>query len=480
MSFWEDKARVFWADNRIAPGSSNEFYPWSKASSGMVPGTKVWRLSSTWWMDEANRMKLTSPCDPSPCREGLAIWDRAMLAPRRSTSVVPAGQATGPMVNVEWSDTLMALNDVTPGLEGKRPRGRYVWDLLEPGLVGPGVPGGAWDLIELAHMLTHRTNAYDKTRFKYSQTSTALAWNLFKIMFALKYDLIMDMNPEKSKEKTLDSLDKRGIRITMSRNFRNPYLDIPCTGDRTLRKDKDTAVIVASSYIEPQPNQKNVDEGKWMELNRWSCLPTVVCFAGWQSVDFVTHAQLVKFRMGKDLFWEIPVHSLENPGDIRHVLGWGMGEPGQDEGDGKRFFKVMDYLKSDSFAKSRKCSKTLPCRNCMKVNPRIDGCPSKPREKDPQVNEDWLKYEEGMERILDTCEKATKYFEGHIHGHSVVKKERKKRNSTSNRISLLKSRMERLESKAKVKMAKGFVSEARHLRKISDKLKSEIEESMEV
>ena len=463
QEFWEERSRRFWAENPMSGAlEKNAFYPWNLSSKGMTWGSKLWKSSAGFWAAPEHQAMFLHPWEPSPCRTGLAVWDRSILVPRSSGSVLPAGQAVGHVINFDWHQTLMDLNDVTPGLKGKRPDGQHVWDLLK-------FPD-SWELVNLAHSLAHKLVHVERQRFRYCQTSQILAGCLFKIMLAIKYDLVMDMEPGKDRTGTLDSLEKRGIRIHMSRQFRNPRMDIPCIGPNSLRQDYDTCVILAAMHFEPQPNQRIMDESRWLEVNRWSCLPTIACFSGWQTVDVITHSQLVRYRNGKDLFWELPVHAMESSGKFHLLLNE------KDEGDNRRFFKVWDYLDSPEWKKDKACSRTLPCRSCMQVNSRIENSPVKPVGEMDEKNKDWLKYEEGMETIYSTCEKAIQFYEGHIDSHTAAKKERRSRNSLSAKVDRLTERAKTISVRAKRKRAEGFLSEAKLLFQKRDELLKEIEE----
>lgn len=464
--FWKDRNDRFWAENPMGNGTGpNAFYPWSapQSKTGLNRSSTVWKSASAWLSDEANRGTRYGYLSSSPVRKGLAVWDRTMFVPRPSTSVLPAGSASSGASNTDWPEILDNLNDVTPGLGGKRPSGRFVWDLMN-------MPR-AWELANLAHVLVHKVMSSKRERFSYSQTANALAGFMFKVCMAVRYDLVMDMDPHMtSSGKNLDSLEKRGVRINMARQFRNPRMDIPCLGANAPRMDRDVCYVCGSAYVEPQPNPRTVDEGGWLEVNRWSCLPTVFCFAGWQTVDFVSHSQFVKYRNGGDIFWETPVGSLEPPSMFTEVLA----DSSSDTGDGVRYFRVMDYLDTMAYQASKACCPPLPCRNCMKVNTRVDNCPVRPAGE-PEAKRTWLEYEEGMERIYSTCRKAAQFFEGRLEGHRKAKVSRRKRSSISSKVEKLEEQARRLGERAMKKMTSGFLSEARELRKKRDGLLEQAE-----
>ena len=465
-SFWKEHCERFLREyppsEAYPPPCKNPYFPWHLLERNVHRSREDWvntrndifglvktpelALVSEWFKYPKSLM------DKAPYRtNGLVMWDRCILVPRYSDVVIAAGQACGVYSNTDWIGILNCLNDVTTS---KRPSGDFVFDVMNM--------EHSWDIMETAHILTHKMQDVGY----YSSTSNVLAAFVLKICLALKYNLVIDMDPHKAKDDTRDSLDLIGCRMNMSPRLRQPVLDIPATGPKSLMVDRDTMVISGSVQFEPQPNPNNVAAGKWLEVNRWSCLPTIVCFAGWQTSDFISHSQLVQFKRNTNLYWEVQVQSLEPPSMFFGLLP--KARP-----DNVRYWHIQDYWKSRKYNADRGVYPTLPCRSCMKVNPRIEGCPQRP-PGEPCKSHEWAKYTEGMEAIFQTCHKATVYQEGRKVGHTRVKRERKAAKVNYAALKKLRDKLAKLEEKIVKKRFDGYITESRELRLEAVKIRDQI------
>ena len=444
QSFWKSKIDRFWEGKTTeASGGSNSHFPW--ALKELRPKNYVNRCKSAALYLGVGRY--LGPFDKSP-GTGLAIWDRVLTVCRKDSVVLTAGSASSKYTNTDWASIQSCMNNVGVK-DGKliRPSGDYVWDITSM--------KKSWDIIRAAHILTHK---YLGKVDDYSASASMLDLFIFKICLAMRYDLVIDTEPKNAKdEDTLDSLDKRGIRLLVTPNFRKPKLDFPCTGPQALVPDRDTMVVVGSVHTEPQPNPGNVDKGKWMESNRWSCLPTIASFVGWQTVDEISSAPLVQYKKHGNLYFEIPVVGLEPPSVFPYLF------PEADKGDGKRYFKVNDWLKSKKFQIDLKNSLTLPCKSCMRVARGIEGCPVRPTV-DPDDSKPWKEYKAGMDAIYDVCKKATVYYEGKLKGHKAVKKERRESEANAAKMAAMERRIQKLKQQALRHHTNGFISKSVSLR----------------
>ena len=456
-TFWKAKSDRFFQGNSLETSlERNVHFPWC------IRELRVKNYNSRCQSAVASLEsgKYLGPFAASPCGTGLAVWDRCLTFPRKNDSVIPAYTSTSAYINTDWHSILAGMNNVSVK-DGKvvRPHGDFVWDVT-------GMKN-SWDIITFAHILTHK---YTGKLTEYGVTHNILAGFLFKICLALRYDLVIDTEPKnaKSREGTLDSFEKRGIRLSICGKFRNPRLIFPCTGPQALIPDRDTMVLVGSVNLEPPPLHDNVVRGRWMEANRWSCLPTITSFVGWQTVDEISLAQLVQYQKNGNLNFEIPVTGLEPPSMFYGCI------PESDEGDGKRYFKVLDYLKSDKFKIDKKNAVTLPCKSCLKLLPGVEGYPMKPKG-DPSDSKEWKEYFNTLDAVYASCKGATVYYEGRRAGHVTVKKERRQAEANANKMAAIERRIESLKQRAEKLHMNGFLSKSTDLRiqakQLEDKLR---------
>lgn len=328
-------------------------------STGEAGGTRLWETAAT----------------PSPWEEFRTT------SPQR----VPAFRKT----NTTWlSETVPAfyrVGTVEDGEKVRRPKSPAIVDLMME-------PWG-WRLLEAAHALAHRAEV--QQRFKPQgyglYGSLTVNW-VARLAAGIKYGLPVDVSGEpapatpEEAARSNDGFYRYGISICDSNAFHAPFLRVPCLGRNAPVPDRDLCFLACGVYVEPHPKGFTDGTGKWMEVNRWSCSPTMVSFAGWELADVVFRQQPSVLVNG----WAQPEFVIAAPAlmpydSLNEYIAAGIRARGEAVPDRDRYWDVSEWLKSDACEEMIATSPTLPCRECLRLNMRAEGprasrCAPRPRK----------------------------------------------------------------------------------------------------
>lgn len=445
-----------------------------------------------WLTDEKMAAVETEPDrsqDPfAPGRAGgLRLWETAAaptpwtdfrtMSPQR----VPAFRKT----NTTW------LNETVPAFYrvGTEVNGEKVRRPQSPAIVDLMTEKWGWRLLEAAHALAHRAEV--QLRFKPQgyglYGSLTINW-VARLAAGIKYGLPVDVScdpPPASPEdawRSNDGFYRYGISICDSNAFHAPFLRIPCLGRNAPVPDRDICFLACGVYIEPHPKGFTQGTGKWMEVNRWSCSPTMVSFAGWELVDVVMRQQPNVLVNG----WSQPEFVIAAPSlmpfdRLSEYIEAGIRARGAAVPDNVRYWNVLDWLRSDSCDELIRSSPPLPCRDCLRINMRAEGAPGKPQCSPPKEKPDknskyltreereWLEWDGRIDQVFDMIEKAVMYYEARLWGASDAKRRRKDRRHAAKVRKDTITRIESLLKKARRALKGGKPS-------VAERLMAEIEE----
>lgn len=496
-----NKAKEFLDPGNIDPDSENPYYPFNTAKYEKSSDKKI-NLSSDEWMGicETCRSKCTvvdNPYEKSKFRDGLAIWDTAIGLPAlrcRGNSVYTMKNVPGTRnVNTEWTEnTLPSLNRVGRISEGGdfiRPSGNHIFDLMSSEY--------GWKMLECAHMLAHKAGdvveaSKSKSPYVYGSLNKLLVTYLFKLSVCMEYGMPIDIDMSDDDKDTNDMFDRYGIIPSVSTQLRAPSLSIECATSNMLIPDKSVCVLVGGVHIEPHPYSVTMNKDKWLEINKWSCAPTIVVDAGWELVDVISHMPLASSNPmnGKlPICYSMPTVSLNGMNLFDKFLECAKSERGECKADNIRYWNVIDYLDSEKFYSDLMASPVWPCNKCIRMNMKSEGSPMRPRSDRPdkkltketalsESEKEWLEWDEKMEKIIGCVEKATVFYEGRILGSTKAKKIRKTRmKNYRKKIKLLK-RLDVLCGKIEKKIKDGRITEATILQEEQEDIKHEIEENL--
>lgn len=412
-----------------------------------------------------------NPYEPSTLRKGgLKIWDsvyiplpeKVALNPKRSKDL---SSLRG--INTEWETvTKKALGMIgrPDGVHYLRPKGKFILDLLNDDI----------RILQGAHILTHRSAAelaHDDWTF--GETANLFFRNLVKLFISRKYSLQINVHPT---EPVQDAFDLYGIEIFGSTALRSPVLVAGIDGDESrLTQDRSVIALLGSVGVESCPQQAS--EGTlWKEVNKWSCLPTLVALAGWECVDYITHAEKTEAR--GSLCHAVPCADLQEMKDFQEVLDLAIAARGR-PGTGPHIYQAEAWFDSDDFKKGLAETPQLPCPHCLRLNREAKGIVPRPMSRKPRKTfkevsqmsypeaQEWVKYATFMRNCIEIGRKATAYASG-------SPSRMRKRNKAFKSKAETQRKIASLEKKYARKAANGYVTEAEILYNQIEQLKGEL------
>lgn len=412
-----------------------------------------------------------NPYDKSDLREGLKIWDTAYLPFPNSVSMQPVRLSDmAPLrgTNTQWESIKGTLSLVgrPDGIHYVRPRGKFILDLMTDDL----------RLLQGAHILAHREpTAFDEDDYSFGQLSDVFLLHLVRLFVARTFGLTVNVHPEHEDRTTEDAFEKYGISVFGSSDLRDPVLVADPENRARIMPDKTVAVILGSVGIEAPP--KHAAEGtSWKEINKWSCLPTLVTISGWECIDYLLHAPRVDLR-GVPCC-AIPCADLQEPDSFQELIEAASSAHGPLE-TSEDVWHVNDWLDSEDFRKGLSVTPQLPCPHCIRPSMRASAAVARPRTSKPRIPvkeisdtsslelREWRSYVTFMRNCIEIGRKATAYHLGSV--TSV-----RRRNSAFRKRSEKMHRIASLTEKFKRKYSQGYISEASAIQAEIEQLKEEL------
>ena len=455
------------------------------------------------WLTEEKRAALptgnaepvTDPFEPGRAG-GLRLWELA-AAPTpwtefrtMSAQRTPAFRKT----NTTWLEqTVPAFYRVGTVQDGeviRRPKSPAIVDLMAE-------PDG-WRLLEVAHALAHRAEIQQKFKPQGYGLYGSLTINwVARLAAALRYGFPIDVSglppPATAEEAAMshDAFYRYGISLSDSNCFQAPFLRVPCIGRHAPVPDRDICFMAVGVYIEPHPKGFTDGTGKWLEVNRWSCSPTMVSIAGWELADVVFRQQPNALVSG----WSTPEYVIAAPAlqpydTLGEYVLAAVRARGPAIPDGVRYWTVREFLRSRACEELVASSPPLPCRDCLRLNMRAEGVPGKPQCSPPKEKpnpkspyltreeREWLEWDSRVDAVFDTIEKAVVFHESRVHGNSEAKRLRRARKKAYRERCAALARIASLTAKAERAYRGGCPSKAAALmaeaRELQEKARSGI------
>ena len=398
--------RVAKLSSRFDPDRPVSFFPtkWWPGFSGYSPVTGS--APSTRWQ----------PINPA------AVWANIMNTPYCEGPVKIVDRKSMPPfqnLNTDWDGVLACLNNVgRPSGEGefRRPSGEFVVDLVKD-------PDG-WKLLEAAHSVAHAralvTGGPPMFLETLAEMVLARRWNVSFWCPTTRQIVWLD-KPEET------GFMSHGPFVSVSVNMRKPWMFVPAVGQGAPVPGRHSIAILAGVHLEPEPwsardDNPDKDDESWLEMNRWSCMPTIVCISGWKGLDELYKAPLVgKYRgSGKeDVCLTMPVTALDPPSALDALIGrWSdVGLDGTCPALGQ--WKVQSLLESDFLKGLKTVVPPLPCRDCLRLNMASPGAPSRPMSRrpdgkgpgDPEAEKEWAEYDAKVDKIFKVVDKACAFWD---------------------------------------------------------------------
>lgn len=407
------------------------------------------------------------PYDKSSLLEcGLKVWDSVYLPMPKAVSLVPKrprDMSALRSINKEWEGTKEALGMVgrPDGVHYLRPKGRYILDMMNDDI----------RMLQGAHILAHRYQMADRSdEYTFGQLSDAFLNCLVKLFIARLYGLKVNVRPGSS---AVDSFSRYGIDVAVSTDLRSPVMVEPI-GSAGMVRNETVAVVLGSVGIEAHPAQAAKDgPATWKEVNKWSCLPTLVALAGWECVDYITHAERTEVR--GELHCAVPCGDLQPMSGFDWLLERARAARGE-PGPSKHLMTVDEWLKSDDFTKGLSETPVLPCPYCIRLNDRAEGVVRRPKSRKPKMKlkdaeashipevKEWADYAKFMNRCVEIGRAAVTHA---LKSVTSVKK----RNAAFKRKMNRMHRIAVLAKKRAKKLMSGFISDAELILNEINKLK---------
>ena len=420
---------------------------------------------------EKEKPVASNPYEPSTIRKGgLKVWDSVYIPLPEKVSLNPKrakdlSALRG--INAEWETvTKKALGMIgrPDGVHYLRPKGDHILDVLNDDI----------RILQGAHILTHRSAAeLAKDDWTFGELSNLFFRNLVKLFVSRKYGLQINVHPT---EPVQDAFDLYGIEIFGSTALRAPTLIAGIDGDDSrLTPDRSVICLLGAVGVESCPQQASEGQS-WKEVNKWSCLPTLVALAGWECVDYVTHAEKTEAR--ESLCHAVPCSDLQEMKSFQEVLDLAIAARGR-PGTGPHIYQAATWFDSDDFKKGLSETPQLPCPHCLRLNRDARGIVQRPLSRKPRKNfkevsqmsypeaQEWVKYATFMRNCVEIGRKATAFASG-----SPAKMRR--RNKAFKSKAELRRKITSLETKYARKSANGYVTEAEIIASQIEELKKEL------
>lgn len=369
---------------------------------------------------------------------GKTMWDWIASTPYCQGSRIPVydrkSVPVGKTINSNWNDILHCLNRVgKPSGEGEmlRPSGEFITDFAKD-------PHG-WRLLEAAHSTAHVRTLRGENSDGKSMMLEAIAAISFCRIFGVEMHL-----PPLDNETEWDGFVP-GVEFITSASMRKPWMYVD--KDR-VRPYKSVLFVLVGVHLEPHPwsaREDNPDKGDehWLELNRWSCMPSMTCVSGFAFADELSKAPLVGKWPGSgpdDASFALPVSCLHGPSLVPlalEALGCGTGSP-------------PGLINDEWLDTALRVTPPLPCRECLRLNMSAEGAPSRPakrRPKDGSKDQEWEEYDRKVDKIFRVVEKACEFHDMRSDvGHG--RKARKERARSAKKAAQLIETRNRLLDKA--------------------------------
>ena len=402
-----------------------------------------------------------------------------------------------PTRNIEWDETLKGLNHVgRPGGEGEflRPEGEYIHDLVKD-------PKGNI-ILETAHSIAHlRALKEDNGKRMPVRFLETLAELCLGIRWSRKWDKAATVSiptPEQIAgfvEETPEPwFEKNRVKVVVSTNIRRPWIEIPV---KELLKERCTAVVLVGIHLEPQPwstregNPDTSDES-WLEMNRWSCMPSIVCFSGWVGIEELLKAPLIlPYRnSGKeDVCVTMPVTALHPMWVFDGLACYNLpGYGGFSTSAVNYGLRPAEWALGDMSFRGRDCVPPLPCKDCLKLNMAANGAPTRPMVKRPpedkatkgrrarkldEAEQAWADYDTKVEKIYKVVDKAREFWDTRFGKGAKARKEQRR---NAKKVADLQGKIQRCQARiAKCEKDMAYIK-AEYERDILKELRKELME----
>ena len=161
-----------------------------------------------------------------------------------------------------------------------------------------------------------------------------------------------------------------------------------------------------------------------MEVNRWSCSPTMVSIAGWELADVVMRQQPSAVDAWSQPEFVVAAPALMPWDSLPAYIEAAKAARGEAVADNVRYWHVMDWLESKAMRELVASSPPIPCRECLRLNMRAEGAPGRPQSRPPKEKpnrksqyltreeREWLDWDERIDQAASLEKRAQAALRG--------------------------------------------------------------------
>ena len=380
--------------------------------------------------------------------EGMGVWDSLISIPRD-----PSLTSTDTFRNVgaRRNCNTVWINEIETAIrhagpvqgQSQRPQHLWIFDLRDD--------PSAWLVIEAAHTLTHqRLDSAEHARLdpirEFNPYPGEFHRALAEIMLGMKLGIPINVSVGKPSRRKCAHMPY-GLDVSVTPYWHTPLLRFPWQGDTSPVFDQTLALVDVGVFLQPIPSRSEIHSRQPAQGGHWSCLPTMLVVAGWESVDVLARQQLVVLRYESGSSSRSTVMhpaDLMPPNTLPQYVELG-GQHGYALPDSGEWRHVWNWMQSPEYAHAYRQTPPLPCPFCMSFNPRTEGNPPRPAKrpfkfKRPRTNRahqyrdaiaaQWDDYASEVKAIRNVIDKATVVYETELRGGNVkiarcIRRERK-------------------------------------------------------
>ncbi|MBL7077519.1 MAG: hypothetical protein ISS31_08600 [Kiritimatiellae bacterium] len=377
---------------------------------------------------------------------GMQVWDSLRCIPRN-----PAIESVSTFRNIvaRRNCNTTWLNEIGPAIRHAGPILGQPQRPTHPWIIDLSADPFGWFWLEAAHVLTHqRLDSAEHARLDplkdVNPYPTMFYRAVAEIALGVQLGIPIDVSQGVTPRRKWSHLPY-GLDVCTTPYWHVPLLRFPWQGVDAPIFDGTLAIVDVGVYIHPIPSASAIATKQPEDNCHWSCAPTMVVVAGWESVDVVARQQVVIYpresgashrftalhpsdlmpvdtlpaylELGKQHAFALP-----NGGDWQHARNW---------------------MQSPEYTSLYQRTPPLPCPLCMAFNPLTQNNPRKPgkqpfgtarsakaRRYNSVLKTQWQQYASEVRCIRKVIEKGTEVHEAELHGGDLkaarrIRRERK-------------------------------------------------------
>jgi hypothetical protein len=249
--------------------------------------------------------------------------------------------------------------------------------------------------------------------------------SLAEVLTARRYDLGLDLRGREKigqRESTLDC----GVEVATTVYLGSPVLMMERKGPRCPRFDGVGAIVLVGFATGRLPTEFVANVDLRCGSDAWTGRPVIASFIGWCTPDMLYRGDIVALgKVGRKTMTYSALHADDLlPMDLLPAYLAMTRRTGMFCNRSDQLTKVDDWMRSETFRTAFQQTPPWPCGQCMSVDGRIDGAPTRPKhwprtKRDLSADPDWQCFRKDKRRLIRITEKAVKAYEAELYGPDV-------------------------------------------------------------